>query len=471
MKKVIVIGAGPAGISASYMLSKNNVKVEIFEASPYVGGMSRSFNLWGQTVDLGPHRFFSKEPKVNQFFNEVLKDDYTNVSRLTRIYYNKRFFDYPLKLFNVFKNLSISTIVSVLYYYIKQQIIPIKNPRSFEDWVTNRFGKKLYGIFFKNYTEKLWGIPGSKIDADWAAQRIKGLSLIEAVINSIRGNKNNKHKTLVDQFKYPNGGTGSLYNKALEHIESHGGVIYMEQPISKLIINNNVCKGVVTKDGEEHYADYVISSMPITKLIKGIDITPKDILDTAKKLYFRNTILVYLEINDEHLFDDNWIYIHAPNVKHGRITNFRNWAPSLNKDKKSTILCMEFWAFDNDDIWKAEDEYLASIAEQELKEIKLISADEKIENVQVKRVPKCYPVYETGYKEHLQIIENYLNSIDNLIPIGRYGAFKYNNQDHSILMGILAGENICYNSNINLWDINTDTDYQEDGEVKDVLIQ
>ncbi len=471
MKKVIIIGAGPAGISAAYMLSKNNVKVEIFEASPYVGGMSRSFDLWGQTVDLGPHRFFSKEPKVNQFFYEVLKDDYTNVNRLTRIYYNKRFFDYPLKLFNVFKNLSFFTIVSVLFYFIKQQINPVKNPDSFESWVTNRFGKKLYGIFFKNYTEKLWGISGSQIDSDWAAQRIKGLSLIEAVVNSIKGGRNNKHKTLVDLFKYPNGGTGALYTKALEAIEANDGVIYKEEPISKIIIENNICKGVLTKSGKAHYADVVISSMPITTLIKGINNTPKVVLETSKKLYFRNTILVYLEIDNEHLFRDNWIYIHSPKVKHGRITNFRNWAPSLNKGKKSTILCLEFWAFDHDEIWSAADEFMATIAEKELREIKLLDATDKIKNVAVKRVPKCYPVYEIGYKDHLKVIENYLDSIENLIPIGRYGAFKYNNQDHSILMGILAAEKICYNSDINLWDINTDTDYQEDGEVKDVLIQ
>jgi len=470
MKKAIIIGAGPAGISASYILIKNNIEVEIFEASPHVGGMSRSFDLWGQIVDLGPHRFFSKEPKVNDFFDEILKDDFTNVARLTRIYYNKRFFDYPLKLFNVFKNLNILTILSILYYYVKQQIRPIKNPASFEDWVTNRFGYKLYSIFFKNYTEKLWGIPGSKIDSDWAAQRIKGLSLVEAIINSIKSDSNNKHKTLVDQFKYPNGGTGSLYNKALEQVISNNGVLHKKEPIVKLIIENNVCKGVITKDGKEHLSDYVISSMPITHLIKGIVDTPQFVLDAADKLYFRNTILVYLEINKEDIFKDNWIYIHSPDVKHGRITNFKNWAPSLNKGKKSSILCMEFWAFD-DDIWKEDDAYLAKLAEKEIKQIKLIDEDEIIENVSIKRVPKCYPVYEVGYREHLGIIETYLNTINNLMPIGRYGAYKYNNQDHSILMGILAAEKIVHNLDLNLWDINTDTDYQEDGEVKDVLIQ
>ncbi len=471
MKKVIIIGAGPAGLSAAYELSKNDIDVEVFEASPYIGGMSRSFDLWDQRVDLGPHRFFSKEPRVNNFFDEIIKDDYTLVHRLTRIYYKKKFFDYPLKLWNVLKNLKFITIITILIDYGKQKMTPIKNPDTFEKWVTNRFGKKLYTIFFKYYTEKLWGISCSKIDADWASQRIKGLSLMEAVMSALKGNKGNNHKTLVDQFAYPKNGTGSLYEKAEALIINKKGVIHKETPVKKIIIENNSCKGIITQDGIAHYADYVISSMPLTSLIKGIDITPKDILEAGEKLYFRNTILVYLEINKKDLFKDNWIYVHSPEVRHGRITNFRNWCPSLNKGHKSTILCLEFWAFDIDEIWVAKDSYLTDLAIKELKTLHLIDANETIQNSKIVRVPKCYPVYEIGYKEHLKKIEGYLNSIDKLIPIGRYGAFKYNNQDHSILMGILAAQNIINTTDIDLWSINTDTEYHEDGEVKDVLIQ
>ncbi|WP_299435098.1 NAD(P)/FAD-dependent oxidoreductase [uncultured Aquimarina sp.] len=471
VKKVIIIGAGPAGLSAAYTLSKNDINVEIFEASPHVGGMSRSFDLWGQRVDLGPHRFFSKEPKINNFFDEIIKEDYTLVNRLTRIYYKKRFFDYPLKLLNVLGNLSIATIFSILFYYGKQRLFPIKNPETFEKWVTNRFGEKLYTIFFKYYTEKLWGIPCSRIDADWAAQRIKGLSLFEAVISALKSNKGNKHKTLVDQFAYPKNGTGTLYEKAQDFVIGKGGIVHMQTPIKKIITENNICKGVITTDGIEHYADYVISSMPLTSLIKGIDTTPIAVLEASKKLYFRNTILVYLEINKENLFEDNWIYVHSPEVQHGRITNFRNWCSSINKGKTSTILCMEFWAFDTDKIWEADDAYLNDLAIKELKTLNLIDSNEIVENYKIVRVPKCYPVYEIGYREHLDIIENYLTNIDKLIPIGRYGAFKYNNQDHSILMGILAAENIINGTNVDLWKINTDTEYQEDGEVKDVLVQ
>ncbi|MHA7056575.1 FAD-dependent oxidoreductase [Aquimarina sp. M1] len=471
IKKVIIIGAGPAGLSAAYTLSKNDIAIEVFEASRYVGGMSRSFDLWGQRVDLGPHRFFSKDSRINNFFNEIIKDDYTLVNRRTRIYYKENFFDYPLKLLNVLGNLSIVTIFSILFYYGKRRIFPINNPETFEEWITNRFGERLYIIFFKYYTEKLWGIPCYKIDADWAAQRIKRLSLFEAVWSAFKRNKRNKHKTLVDEFSYPKNGTGTLYERSASSIEKNGGVIHKNTLIQSVFVKDNVCKGVITSDGEKHEADYVISSMPITSLIKGMKFVPKEVLNATNKLQFRNTILVYLEIDRDDLFEDNWIYVHSPEVKHGRITNFRNWCPSLNKGKKSTILCLEFWAFDTDAIWKKDDRFLSELATSELKVLKLISDSEIICNAKVVRVPKCYPVYQIGYKGHLNSIKKYLDSIDNLIPIGRYGAFKYNNQDHSILMGILSAENIIYNTGIDLWEINTDTEYQEDGEVKDVLIQ
>ncbi|WP_299605085.1 FAD-dependent oxidoreductase [uncultured Aquimarina sp.] len=470
-KKVIVIGAGPAGLAAAYQLMKNNVQVVVFEASPFVGGMSRSFDLWGQRVDLGPHRFFSKDPRINAFFDELIKEDFTQVERLTRIFYNKNFFDYPLKIFNVLGNLSLITITGILYYYAKQRVFPIKNPDTFEKWVTNRFGNKLYTIFFKYYTEKLWGIPCSKIDADWAAQRIKGLSLFEAVWSAFKGNRGNKHKTLVDEFSYPKNGTGTLYERAAEYVIEKGGVIHKNTPIQNIVIEDGVCTGVITKDGEQYSADHVISSMPLTYLLHGMNDVPEEVLKSVDRLYFRNTILVYLEIDRKDLFEDNWIYVHSPEVKHGRITNFRNWCPSLNRGKKTTILCLEFWAFDSDPIWKETDQYLGDLAIKELKALKLIEETEVVENTKIVRVPKCYPVYEIGYRSHLDIIENYLMGINKLTPIGRYGAFKYNNQDHSILMGILAAENIVNNTHVDLWKINTDTEYQEDGEVKDVLIQ
>lgn len=468
--KILIIGAGPAGLSCAYELAKQGVNVAIFEASEHVGGMSRSFDLWGQKVDLGPHRFFSKEKQVNAFFHELVKEDYTLVNRQTRIFYKNRFFEYPLKLGNVFTNLSLFTIIKILWDYLLIKVKPIKTPSTFEEWVINRFGKKLFETFFKSYSEKLWGIPCSQIDASWAAQRIKSLSLIEAVIFAIKGDKKKKHKTLLDQFAYPKNGTGQLYLNCAKKIIEKGGQIHLNTPVKKVLLENQLAKGIVLMDGTIVKADVVVSSMPLTTLIKGFDNVPVKIKEAGNQLYFRNTILVYLEVDSIDLFKDNWIYIHSPQVKHGRITNFRNWCPSLNKDKKSSILCMEFWAFETDDIWKMNDDEISTIAKKELRLLKLFSEKFEIKQTKVVRVPKCYPVYEVEYQDHLNVIRDYLSGFENLVPIGRYGAFKYNNQDHSILMGILAAQNITKEKQVDLWKINTDTEYQEEGIVKDVLI-
>lgn len=459
-------------MSCGFKLVQEGMEVEVFEASPYIGGMARSFDLWGQRVDMGPHRFFSKEKHINEFFTTLVKDDYTLVNRLTHIHYRNRFFNYPIKLFNVLRNLPPFTIFSILWEYMRIKMFPYKNPRSLEEWVSNRFGRKLYEIFFKHYSEKLWGIPCSMIDADWAAQRIKSLSLWEALINAIIGNKGNKHKTLLDQFAYPNNGTGTLYERAAAYIRERGGKVNLESPVKRVVQDaSGKATGVELKDGRIITADRVVSTMPLTLMIRGLQNVSTDVLQSVEKLYFRNTILVYLEVDSIELFKDNWIYVHSPEVRLGRITNFRNWSKELNRDKKTTILCIEYWAFDNESIWKDQDKNIAELAKKEVRILKLIPEKIKIFNTYTLRVPKCYPVYETGYQVYLKKVENYLDMVENLIPVGRYGAFKYNNQDHSILMGILAAKKISEGLDIDLWKINTDTEYQEEARIKDVLIQ
>jgi protoporphyrinogen oxidase len=472
MKKVIIIGAGPAGLSCAYELSKNDVQVIVFESSDYVGGMARSFDLWGQIVDLGPHRFFSKQTEVNTFFKELIKEDFTLVNRQTRIFYNGKYFQYPLKFGNVLYNLSLITIFKILWDYLIQIINPIKNPKNLEEWISKRFGKKLYTIFFKHYSEKLWGIKCTQIDAEWAAQRIKTLSLSQAIISAIFNNKDNKHKTLVDQFAYPKNGTGTLYKRASESIEKNKGSVILKTSIKRVLLDkdNKKAFGVELNDGSIIEADYVVSTMPLTNLIKGFNNTPANINNAINSLYFRNTILVYFEIDTKKLFEDNWLYVHSPDVKLGRITNFRNWCPTLTKDKDTTILALEYWCFEEDELWKQNNDYIINLAKTELLSINLCNEKNNIINSKIIRVPKCYPVYETGYRENLDIIINYLKSIESLFPIGRYGSFKYNNQDHSILMGIMAANKINNNSQIDLWEINTDTEYQEEGKIKDVLI-
>ena len=319
-------------------------------------------------------------------------------------------------------------------------------------------------MFFKSYTEKLWGISCNQIDADWASQRIKKLSLWEALISSIKGNKNNKHKTLVDVFAYPHKGTGSIYNEIAQRFENLGGKIIFEQKIETFIKQDSKITEIITQKGESYKADWIVSTMPMTSLIKGLSNVPQEVLDYTQKLYFRNTTLVYLEINNNELFPDNWIYVHSPEVTHGRITNFRNWCPTLTNGKNTSILCLEFWSFDSDSLWQKSDEYLSELAHKELLTLKLISENDRVLNSKVIKIPKCYPVYETGYMENLNPIIDYLNTVSNLKLIGRYGSFKYNNQDHSILMGLLLAKEIHTGVDQKLWDINTDSDYQESTE-------
>ncbi|MDX2196322.1 MAG: FAD-dependent oxidoreductase [Cytophagales bacterium] len=465
-KNVIVIGAGPAGLTCAYELVKMGYQVKVLEAGPHVGGMSRTLELWGQRVDLGPHRFFSSIKIINNFFKEIVQEDYTVVNRLTRIYYKNKFYYYPLKVMNVFVNIGIINVFLIVLSYALQRIFPIKNPTTFEQWVVNRFGRKLFNTFFKNYTEKLWGIPCAKIDADWASQRIKKLSMWEVIKSALFGDKKKKHKTLVDQFAYPNYGTGQIYETTAKRIEQQGSEVLLNTPVKKIIKQNEKAVGVELVSGSVLHADFIVSTMPMTLMVKSLDNVPSAILEAVNKLYFRNTTLVYLEIDALNIFPDNWIYVHSPEVTHGRITNFRNWSPQLYGDKKTSIVCLEFWSFDDDKLWKSNDEELIQLAKDEIRKIKIIKPNENILNGFVYRIPKCYPVYETGYLSHLLPVQDYLKTIENLLVIGRYGSFKYNNQDHSILMGLLAARQIDQGKDQKLWDINTDTDYQEETEVE-----
>lgn len=460
-KKVAVIGAGPAGITAAYELAKQGVEVDVYEASDSVGGMSKSIRLWNQTVDIGPHRFFSNDTRINKIWLEVAQRDYRMVNRLTRVYYKRKFFFYPVKLFDALKNLGIAEATVSAFSFLKEKVAPTKDKGTFESWVTQRFGKRLYEIFFRDYTEKLWGIKCTDLDSDFAAQRIKKLSLWEAFKGAISKGSSKKHKTLVDIFAYPVGGTGMIYERMAEAIKQKGGNIYLRTPIEKIITENKVATGVQLTDGATKKYDVVVSSMPLTLMVSRLDNVPQQIVDNCKKLKYRNTIIVYLHVDGVDLFPDNWLYINSNDVRTGRITNFRNWVPQLYGNEKSSILALEYWCYDEDDIWKEDNEKLIELAKQEIL-VTGLTKNAKILGGHVYRIPRCYPVYSTGYKEQLQPVEDFLRTCKNLIPIGRYGAFKYNNQDHSILMGFLAAENIAKNAGHDLWVINTDYEsYQE----------
>ena len=460
-KKIAIIGAGPAGITAAYELSKRGYSVELYEASDRVGGLSKSLDLWNQRVDLGPHRFFSQDTKVNAVWLEVVGKDYKMVDRLTRIYFNKKFYYYPLKPFDALVKLGIWKGFLCGMSYFKQKIAPTRKDGSFENWVTNRFGYKLFSIFFKTYSEKLWGISCKELDEDFAAQRIKKLSLFGAIWSALFKSKGTEHKTLVDQFAYPLEGSGMVYERMQTKIEENGSKVFCSTPINKVITENGTAVALELENGERKEFDHIISSMPITRLVNNLNDTPKEVLDACAELKFRNTILVFLKVEGQDIFPDIWLYIHANDLKMGRITNFSNWVPELNRGEKSTIIALEYWAFNEDQIWNDDDEKIIDLGKEEMRATGLIG-DLEITEGKVVRIPKCYPVYRMGYQEPLKKVEAHLSSIQNLSVIGRYGAFKYNNQDHSILMGLLAAENISENKNHDLWEINTDYEnYQE----------
>lgn len=465
MKKIAIIGAGPAGLTAAYKLASLGHQVEIFEASKSVGGMSKTLPMWGQLVDLGPHRFFSNSKIINEFWLEVVENEYTKVNRLTRIYYQNKFYHYPLRAINALKNLGIFEALLCLLSYFKVKLKVNKNIKSFEDWVISKFGYRLFSIFFKSYSEKLWGISCKSIDSDFASQRIKKLSLSEAIKSIFITKNKTKHKTLVDEFMYPNYGTGYLYEKMAKKIKKNGGNINFETPISKIELNykneNKILLELNT--GKSELFDHMISSMPLTSLIKSIK-APDEIQNYAKKLKFRNTILVYLRLDIENAFPDQWIYIHSKELKTGRITNFKNWCKKINKGQKDTIICLEYWCYETDSMWSWENEKLINLAKEEINKTKLVNYD-LIKDGNVVRIPRCYPVYSIGYKENLKPIREYLSKFENLSVIGRYGAFKYNNQDHSILMGLMAAKNISQNEKNDLWEINTDYEYQESSKI------
>lgn len=461
--RVGIIGAGPAGLTAAYRLQQLGAEVTVFEAADTVGGLARSFDLWGQRVDLGPHRFFSSDDRVNRLWHEVLQDEYRMVSRQTRIYYRQRFFDYPLRVSNVIKNLGLRDIFEAVSSYARERLFPERSANerdTFEAWVVHSFGRRLYEMFFKSYSEKLWGIPCDQLDADFAAQRIKRFSLGQSILAALRIGRV-KHKTLVDEFAYPKAGSGDLYDRMARSIVAGGGSVRLSCPVSGLAAQGSTVTGIRLSDGSVQQFDHIISTMPLTLMVKGLDGVPADVVACTERLRFRNTLLIYLKIESTSLFQDQWLYIHAADVAVGRITNFRNWVPELYGSQDFTILALEYWCYDEDPVWTAPDSALIDQAERDVRAIGLLGSA-RISAGHAVRIRRCYPVYSRGYHRTLAPVVDYLKGFANLWPIGRYGSFKYNNQDHSILMGLMVADNICGDGAHDLWNVNTDYEaYQE----------
>jgi len=464
--RVCIIGAGPAGLTAAYRLQQLGANVAVFEAADTVGGLARSFDLWGQRVDLGPHRFFSSDARVNRLWREVLKDEYRMVSRQTRIYYRQRFFDYPLRVGNVIKNLGLGEIIGAMASYARERMLPERSAKerdTFEAWVVHSFGRRLYEMFFRSYSEKLWGIACDQLDADFAAQRIKRFSLGQSILAALHIGRV-KHKTLVDEFAYPMAGSGDLYDRMARCITAGGGSVRLSCPVDSVVVEGSRVTGIRLADGSVERFDHVVSTMPLTLMVKGLDGVPPNVVANAERLRYRNTLLVYLRVESTSLFKDQWLYIHSDEVAVGRITNFRNWVPELYGTNDFTILALEYWCYDEDPVWTSADSVLIEQAERDVRAIGLVGAA-RISSGHAVRIRRCYPVYSRGYHQALAPLVEYLKSFENLWPIGRYGSFKYNNQDHSILMGLMAAENICGDASHDLWNVNTDYEaYQEASE-------
>lgn len=467
-EEILIIGAGPAGLAASLKLVENEKKIILLEKEDQVGGLCKTKECKGFRFDLGGHRFFTKSSEVNELWEKTLGKDFLIRPRISKIYYKNRFFNYPLKPFNSLSNLGIIESIMILKSYIKYKFSPYKNEENFEQWVCNRFGKRLFNHFFKSYTEKLWGIPCNEISAEWAAQRIKGLSLTSAIKNSLFKQKNREIKTLVSEFKYPKYGAGMMYDKMAENIKKQKGKILLNHNIIQINHKNFKIKSLVTIKNNQKIkfkSDYIISSMPITELIQILNPKPsKEVLKAAENLKYRSLITVNLILKSKNFPEDNWIYVHSSEVKLGRIQNFKQWSPHMVKEKRHISLGLEYSCEEGDNLWDMSDEELKEFAFGELELIRLVKKKDFVDAF-VTRIPKAYPIYDLNYQENLEVIKRYLSKFRNLQLIGRYGMFKYNNMDHSILTGLCAAENIL-GKNHNIWGINVDKEYQEEVEGK-----
>jgi protoporphyrinogen oxidase len=468
----IIVGAGPAGLTAAYELSKRGVTASVLEASTQVGGLSRTANYRGYRFDIGGHRFFSKVPLINELWQEMLGEEFLLRPRLSRIYYNRHFFDYPLKPMNALIGLGPVESFLVGLSYLRARFVHIHDEKTFEEWVSNRFGSRLYRIFFKTYTEKVWGIPCNEISADWAAQRIKNLSLKQALRNAILGAKKGLDGTaitsLIEQFHYPRFGPGMMWEHCEASLATRGTATLRGMKVERIRHRHGRVDCVIARaeTGErvEHEGAHFISTMPLRELVHALDpLPPETVLQAAQGLRYRDYLTVVLVVNRPSLFPDNWIYIHSPDVKMGRIQNYKNWSPYMVPDASKTSLGLEYFLWDKDEEWTWSDDRLIRLGTQECAKLGLIDPRD-VEDGTVVRMEKAYPVYDQSYQEHVTTIRQYLETLTNLQTIGRNGLHRYNNQDHSMLTGVYAARNVTGERH-DVWSVNTEKEYHEEGRV------
>ena len=461
---VVIVGAGPAGLTAAWELQKAGIPSTVVEKDAVVGGLARTVCFEGYRFDIGGHRFFTKVDAVNRMWQEILGSDLLHRSRLSRIFYKGKYFNYPLKLPNVILGLGLRHSFLAVLSFLRARAKPRTPETSMEDWVVNRFGRVLYETFFKAYTEKVWGIPCSEIGADWADQRIRGLSLSRIVKSALPLGRKNKIKTLVTAFHYPRLGPGQMWESVQSRLDAAGNRVITEAEVTSIRHNGRTIEGIsVNRTGRsiQIRTPHLISSMPLRELIERFDPpAPAMVLEAAKALRYRDFLTVALIVKRPDLFSDNWIYIHEPAVKVGRIQNFGNWSPEMVPVPGHSCLGMEYFCFEGDELWSLRDRDLLSLASKEISVLGLAPPD-AITGGAVVRMSKAYPVYDAGYKARLKTIRAFADSFVNLHPVGRNGLHQYNNQDHSMFTAMLAVRNILGGTH-DVWSVNADCEYHEE---------
>jgi protoporphyrinogen oxidase len=463
-----IIGGGPAGLTAAceYQAGSDGAAPIVFEASDLLGGIARTESHNGFRFDIGGHRFFTKVTEVEAMWHEVMGEEMIRVSRASRIYYRGKFYDYPLNLFNALSNIGPYESVRILLSYIKWQLKRDAPEESFEDWVMKRFGGRLYMHFFKSYTEKVWGIHPRNIQADWAAQRIKNLSLAKAVWNAISGA--NDTASLIEEFWYPRLGPGQMWETVAAKIAERGGEVRLKSPVARIHREDHRIRALEVADRTgstyEVPARNVISSMSLKELVHAVDPPPPpEVIAAADRLKYRDFLIVTLVLNRPDPFPDNWIYVHASEVRVGRIQNFRAWSPDMLPNDHQASIGMEYFCQKDEGIWTWSDDALRKLATDELAALGLAEPQDVVD-AYVIRQPKAYPVYDTVYKDAVAVISAWVDTIENLQCVGRNGQHRYNNQDHSMLTAMLAARNVL-GADHDVWSVNVERSYHEEFEL------
>ncbi|HUA18509.1 MAG TPA: NAD(P)/FAD-dependent oxidoreductase [Bryobacteraceae bacterium] len=462
----VIIGAGPAGLTAALELAKAGVPCTVLESAFVPGGLAKTDEYKGYRFDIGGHRFFTKVRVVEQIWHQLMGADFLERRRLSRIYYRGKYFKYPLEPLDALLGLGLWNAAACGFSYLYARLFPVRPELTFDAWVSNRFGRRLFKIFFESYTEKVWGIPCTEISAEWAAQRIRGLDAISLIKNMLLGKPKEKSKvvkTLIDSFHYPRLGPGMMWEKCVEHIEALQSRVCYRSRVDKIYWEPGRVLAVEAAD-RRYSASHFISTMPIRELIRALDpAPPPEVLAAASDFRYRDFVTVALILRQRDLFPDNWIYIHEPSVKVGRIQNFKNWSPEMVPDPETTCLGLEYFCFEGDDLWTKSDEAMRALATEELAQLKIAHPHQVIDGTVV-REHKAYPIYDENHQRGLKVLRDFLPNLPNLQLVGRNGMHHYNNQDHSMLTGLLAARNIL-GAHYDLWKVNVDAEYHEAGEI------